>query len=127
MKGMTDTRSIQELAQIFDPPAVQQPMRNTSVDATKQNELIERAVERRQDDMQTIQTEREQYKVELEKRLREQEEMLNPEKFESQKSFVEMIDENTVPGQVRKQRDDMNRGRMHITPQGVIGEEDNDR
>ena len=123
-KGMTDTRSIQELAQIYDPPAVQQPMKNSSSDSAKQNELIERAVERRQGDMQKIQSERNKYQEELEQRLKEQEEILNPKKYESQKSFVEMVEENTIPGQVRKQREELNKGRMHITPQGIIGNDD---
>lgn len=120
LQGMTDTRGIKELAQIYDPPAVQQPMKNSAGDNTRQNELIERAVERRQGDIEKIKSEREIYQEELEKRLKEQEEMLNPQKYENQKSFVEMIDENTVPGQIRKQREDMNKGRTHITPQGII-------
>ncbi len=124
-QGMTDTRSISELAQIYDPPAVQQPMKTSSGDINKQNELIERAVERKQGDIERIKTEREKYQEELEKRLKEQEEMLNPKKYEIQKSFVEMIDENTVPGQVRKQREELNKGRSHITPQGIIENDDN--
>ncbi len=123
-QGMTDTRGIKELAQIFESPAMQQPMRTSNGDSNRQNELIERAVERRQGDIEKIKSEREIYQEELEKRLREQEEMLNPKKFESQKSFVDMIDENTIPGQVKKQREDLNKGRMHITPQGIV---DNDK
>ena len=122
--GMTDTRSISQLAQIYDPPAVQQPMKTSSSDISKQNELIQRAVERRQDDIEKIKTEREKYQEELEKRLKEQEEMLNPRRSELNKPFVEMINENTIPGQIRKQREELNKGRSHITPQGII--ENND-
>lgn len=125
-QGMTDTRSISELAQIYDPPAVQKPIKSGNSDNSKQNELIQRAVERRQGDIEKIKTEREKYQEELEKRLREQEEMLNPKKYESQKTFTEMIDENTIPGQIRKQREELNKGRTHITPQGIIGD-DNDK
>jgi len=121
---MTDTRSISELAQIYDPPAVQQPMKTTSSDISKQNELIQRAVERRQGDIEKIKTEREKYQEELEKRLKEQEDMLNPKKSELNKPFVEMINENTVPGQIRKQREELNKGRSHITPQGIIDNDD---
>jgi conjugal transfer ATP-binding protein TraC len=123
--GMTDTRSVQELAQIYDPPAVQQPMRTTTKDVSKQKELIDRAVERRQGDMKEIISERERYQRELEERIKEQEDMLNPQKRQSQKSFVEMIDENTIPGQIRKQREDLQRGKMHITPQGIVDNDDN--
>lgn len=124
-QGMTDTRGISELAQVYDPPAVQQPMKTGSSDIKKQSEMIERAVGRRQEDIEKIRTEREEYQKELEKRLKEQEEMLNPQKYERQKSFVEMIDENTVPGRVRKEREELQRGRAHITPQGVIGDDTN--
>jgi len=119
-RGMTDTRTIEQLAQVYDPPAVQQPMRNSLSDTTRQSTMIERAVERRQEDMQTITTERERYQKELEERLKAQEESMNPEKYQSQKSFLEMINENTIPGQVVKQREDLQKGRMHITPQGII-------
>ncbi len=123
-KGMTDTRSLQELAQIYEPPADQQPMKNLSADSTKQSELIERAVEKKQEDIQQIQSERSKYQEELEQRLKQQEEVLNPRKYESQKSFVDMVEENTIPGQVRKQREELNKGRTHITPQGIIENDD---
>ncbi len=123
-KGMTDTRSLQELAQIYEPPADQQPMKNISADATKQSELIERAVEKKQEDIQQIQSERSKYQEELEQRLKQQEEVLNPRKYESQKSFIDMVEENTIPGQVRKQREELNKGRTHITPQGIIENDD---
>lgn len=123
-KGMTDTRSISELAQIYDPPAVQQPMKNSSGNAARQNELIQKAVDRRQEDMSVIEDERVKYQRELEKRLEEQERMLNPEKFEGEKSFVERMDEQTIPGMVRKSREDIQRGKSHITPQGLIDNDD---
>lgn len=123
-KGMTDTRSLQELAQIYEPPADQQPMKNLSADSTKQSELIERAVEKKQEDIQQIQSERSKYQEELEQRLKQQEEVLNPRKYESQKSFIDMVEENTIPGQVRKQREELNKGRTHITPQGIIENDD---
>ena len=124
-QGMTDTRGINELAQVYDPPAVQQPMKTGSMDMNKQSELIERAVDRRQEDIEKIRSEREEYQKELEKRLKEQEEMLNPGKYQNNKSFVEMIDENTVPGRVVKEREEIQKGRTHITPQGVIGDDTN--
>ncbi len=124
-QGMTDTRSVEELAQIFDPPAVQQPMKTSKNDTAKQSEMIERAVERRREDMSQIEAERIQYQKDLEKRLQEQDRVLNPEKYASQKTFVDMIDENTIPGLVKKQREEIQKGRMHITPQGIIDNEEN--
>lgn len=124
LEGITDTRSISELAQLYDPPAVQQPVK-TGSGGEKQSELIERAVEKRQSDIEKIRIEREKYQQEIEKRLREQEEMLNPRKYENQKSFTEKIEENTVTGQIIKQREELNQGRVHITPQGIIGDDTN--
>lgn len=124
-QGMTDTRSISELAQVYDPPAVQQPMKTGSSDARKQSDLIERAVGRRQGDIEMIKSERDEYQKELEKRLQEQDRMLNPEKYEREKSFIQRIDENTVPGQIRKEREEIQRGKIHITPQGIVGDDTN--
>jgi len=118
-----DTRSIEDLAAIFDPPATQQPV-NTG---GRNEELIERAVGRRKEDIQTIQEEREKYQKELERMLREQEEALNPQKYEAQKSFSEIIDENTVPGQIKKEREEIQKGRTHITPQGIIGDDNEEQ
>jgi hypothetical protein len=122
-QGMTDTRSISELAQVYDPPAVQQPMKTGSGNARKQSDLIERAVGRRQGDIETIKSERNEYQKELEKRLQEQDRMLNPEKYEREKSFIQRINENTVPGQIRKEREEIQKGKMHITPQGIVGDD----
>ncbi|OGC45822.1 hypothetical protein A3J98_01770, partial [candidate division WS6 bacterium RIFOXYC1_FULL_33_10] len=65
-----DTRSIQELSAIFDPPATQQPVTTTN---GRNEEIIERAVGRRKEDINTIQEERDRYQKELERMLKEQE------------------------------------------------------
>ena len=118
--GGQDTRSIQELSTIFDPPATQQPITTSN---GRNEEIIEKAVDRRREDIQTIQEEREKYQKELERMLKEQEQSLNPQKYEYQKSFSEVIDENTVPGIIKKERDELNKGRSHITPQGLVGDD----
>ena len=115
-----DTRSIQELSAIFDPPATQQPVTTSN---GRNEEIIERAVGRRKEDINTIQEERDRYQKELERMLKEQEQSLNPQKYEYQKSFSEVIDENTVPGIIKKERDELNKGRSHITPQGLVGDD----
>jgi len=37
--------------------------------------------------------------------LKEQEEALNPQKYAAQRSFSDIIDENTVPGQIKKENE----------------------
>lgn len=116
-----DTRTVEELAAIFDPPATQQAV---STETSKNKSLIERAVGKRKEDMGKIQEERESYQEELKKRLEEQERELNPKKYESQKTFKDIINENTVPGQIISERQELQKGRQHITPQGMIGNDD---
>ena len=115
--GMTDTRTIAELAQIFEPPAEQQPMRDGN-SLERQQQVIQGAIYKRRDDQVQIEKERDQYQKELEERLRQQELELNPEKKMSQQTFLDSIKENTVSGQVMKSREDIQKGREHITPQG---------
>ena len=117
--GMTDTRTIAELAQIFEPPAEQQPMRDGN-SLQRQQQVIQGAIYKRRDDQIQIEKERDQYQKELEERLRQQELELNPEKKMSQTTFLDSIKENTVSGQVVKSREDIQKGREHITPQGPV-------
>ncbi len=118
-----DTRTIDELANIYDLPATQQQI---STESSKKKSLIERAVGKKKDDIEIIQEEREKYQEELKKRFEAQERELNPQKYESKKTFNEIIDENTVPGQIKKERAEIQKGREHITPQGIIGNEQDD-
>lgn len=118
-----DTRTIDELANIYDLPATQQPV---TMESSKQKTLIERAVGKRKEEIGIIQEEREKYQEELKRRFEEQEKELNPQKYESKKTFNEIIDDNTVPGQIKKERAEIQKGREHITPQGIIGNEQDD-
>jgi len=113
-------KSIEELSAIFEPPATQM---SVSTETPKNKDLIERAVGKRREDIKEIKEEREKYQEELKKRLEEQDRQLNPDKYKSQKSMGQLIEENTVPGQVMKERKEIQKGKMHITPQGVISDE----
>ena len=113
-------KSIEELSAIFEPPATQM---SVSTETPKNKDLIERAVGKRREDIKEIKEEREKYQEELKKRLEEQDKQLNPDKYESQKSMGQLIEENTVPGQVMKERKEIQKGKMHITPQGVVSDE----
>ena len=114
-------RSIEELSSIFEPSATQMSL---SKETPKNKDLIERAVGRRRENIIEIKEEREKYQEELKRRLEEQNKQLNPNKYESQKSMAQLIEENTVPGKVLKERKDIQKGNLHITPQGVVNNED---
>ncbi len=118
--NLPDTRSLEELSAIYDPPATQQ---SVSTESSKEKGLIERAVGKRKENIGIIEEERRDYQEELKKRLAQQERDLNPEKFEMQKGMKDLIEENTVPGKISKERRDLQKGREHITPQGLIGDE----
>lgn len=117
-EGVTDTRTIEELAQIFDPPAVQQPMRDGN--NSRESEIITGAIEKKEKQRLLLQDERIQYQEELEKRLAEQEKIINPDKYKNQDTFIDQLNQQTLTGQVLSSRKDIQRDRKHLTPQGVV-------
>ena len=118
-EGQEDTRGIDELSEIFDPPTAQKPMRDgKSLD--RQEQIIQDAIQRTEGQRSTIRSEREEYQKELEERLREQERELNPEKYQRDRTVLDDIRDNTISGQAVKSREDIQRGKKHLTPQGLI-------
>ncbi len=116
--GQEDTRTLEELAQIYDTPAQQRPMRDGKIG--RQDEIIQEALQRKETQKSFLEEERVQYQKELEERLRQQEMQLNPQKYESQKGFVQNIEEKTLSGQVIADRMKTQKGKSHLTPQGII-------
>lgn len=117
-EGQIDTRTIEELAQIYDPPATQQPIHKVS--GQRQDEIILGAVEKKESESKRLESERERYQRELEQRIKEQEKILNPDKYKDQAGFIDEINSRTVTGQVVSSRKDIQRGKSHLTPQGVV-------
>jgi len=118
MEGKTDTRSIEELAQPYDPPVTQQRVR--SVSGQRQDEIIRGAVEKKETESKRLQTERERYQQELEARIKEQEAILNPNKQKDQASFIDEINKRTITGQVVSSRKEIQKGNRHLTPHGTV-------
>lgn len=118
-EGEVDTRTIEDLSEIFDPPTEQKPMRDgRSLD--RQEKIIQEAIKKTEGQRSTIKSEREEYQKELEERLREQEKELNPDKYQRQRTVLDDIKDNTVSGQAVKSREDIQKGKKHLTPQGLI-------
>jgi len=117
-EGETDTRTIEELAQPYDPPATQHRVHN--VDGRRQDELIREAVEKKEGYSQKLDSERERYQKELEQRIAEQERIANPGKFSDQTRIINDINKRTITGQVINSRKDIQRGNKHLTPQGLV-------
>jgi type IV secretory pathway VirB4 component len=118
-EGQTDTRTIDDLSEIFDPPTEQKPMRDGK-DLKRQEQIIQEAIEQTKGERSTIEAEREEYQKALEQRLAEQEQKLNPEKYQRERTVLDDVRENTVSGQAIQSREDIQRGRKHLTPQGLI-------
>jgi hypothetical protein len=94
-QGMTDTRPIEEMAQIYEPPAEQQVMNNVSA-INRQQQVIMQAIDKRKEEQVQIEDERKQYQKELEARLKQQELELNPNKQKSQQTFLDEIKQKTI-------------------------------
>jgi hypothetical protein len=118
-EGQIDTRTIDELSEIFDSPTEQKPMKDGE-DLHRQEKIIQEAIKKTKDQRSTIRSEREEYQRELEERLKEQEKKLNPEKYQIERTVLDDVKENTVSGQAVQSREDIQRGRKHATPQGLI-------
>jgi len=117
--GIEDTRTIEEKAQIFEAPTIMQPAREqTSV--TQQMNLIEKAAQRRKEEKEQIEKERDIYEKEVREKLQKQDEELNPDRYAHKRTFQDEIEENTIPGQVVKERRNIQKNRQHMTPQGMV-------
>ncbi|MDD3474522.1 MAG: ATP-binding protein [Candidatus Dojkabacteria bacterium] len=117
--GIKDSRSIEELAQVFEPPTLQRPAVQAN-SASKQLSMIQKATQKREEEKLQIEEERKKYEEEVRKKLEEQERTLNPDKYKHTRTFQDDIDENTIPGQVVKNRRDIQKDSQHITPQGIV-------
>ena len=116
-EGITDTRTVEELAQIFDPTAVQQPMRDGNM---RESEIIIEAIEKKEKQREILLDERVKYQEELEKRLAEQEKIINPDKSKKEETFIDALNQRTLTGQVVSSRKDIQKGKKHLTPQGFV-------
>lgn len=119
MQGMTDTRGIEEMSQIYEPPT-QQSSSEEMGNVQRQDQIIQEAIQKRIKDETIIKDERDRYKQELEQRIKEEEKLLNPQKFKSQQSFLEELKQDTLSGQVIQSRQDVQKDRQHLTPQGLV-------
>ncbi len=124
MQGMTDTRGLEEMSQIYEPPA-EQSSSDDMGNAQRQDQIIQDAIEKRMKNETIIQNEREQYRKELEERIKEEEKRLNPQKTRSQQSFLDDIKQDTLSGQVIQSRQDIQKDKQHLTPQGLVESYDN--
>jgi len=116
---MTDTRGLEEMSQIYEPPA-QQSSSEEIGNVQRQDQIIRKAIQKRIEDETVIKDERERYKKELEEKIKEEEKLLNPQKLKNQRSFLEELKQDTLSGQVIQSRQDIQKDKQHLTPQGLV-------
>jgi len=115
--GKEDTRTIQELAALFSPP-ITQSILTSQAENKKQGEMLKKAVEQRKTDVQQIQKERSDYEIELERRLKEEKDQ------KIRQGILKDIEDNSLTEQLVKKRKELQKGSLHITPQGYIEQDD---
>jgi hypothetical protein len=109
---------MEELAQVFDTPTQQKPMKDGKI--ARQEEIIKHAVEKKETEKTFLEEEREQYQKELQERLKQQEMQLNSGGYQQQKDFLQKIEDSTISGQVVSDRMKIQKGKGHLTPQGIV-------
>jgi conjugal transfer ATP-binding protein TraC len=118
-EGQTETRSLHEFSEIYEAPAEQKTMERAA-NLNRQDQIIEEAIKKTGEERTLLQKERKEYQKELEERLREKELELYPENEDLRKTHKDHIEENTLAGQVRKSREEIQDGKKHLTPQGIV-------
>lgn len=66
------------------------------------------------------------YEQEIRDRLQKQDQELNPDRYAHKRTFQDEIEENTIPGQVVKDRRNIQKDRQHMTPQGMVNFSEDD-
>lgn len=106
-----DNRPIEEMAEMYAPPSVAQPIKE-SVDIDNRGTL-QKAVQNRRAQIDKIIEEKLQYAA-------------SPLSGRSSESNNGLANSQSLTDQVVAQREQMNKGRTHLTPQGIVGVDDSD-
>lgn len=130
----TGERSIQELAQLYAPPAQQDPIKNQvnvnrgviekAVESRKQqiNDMVENNLRQNQAPQGSAQPGGKSY----EERLRENSERFaQPQQTTSNETYFDDL-EPSLTDQIRQERERLQKGKSHMTPQGIVGDIDED-
>ena len=120
-RGQPDTRTIEELAQVY-VPEVSQAKSGTNLG--RQEQIIQGAIAKTESQEESLNKEREQYKRELEERLRQQDMQRNPERYKNQKDFLTDLDERSISAQVVKSRKETQKGVYHATGSAISDEDE---
>lgn len=120
--GLDENRPLEELAMIYEPPAVQRPIKG-GVDVN-QRDIVQKAIAQRKTDIKELvkdKIEYEQYKEQ--KRLEEETgaSPITPNQYGIKASSYLQNATPSITDQLLQQRNEINKNATHITPQGIVG------
>ncbi|MCK9368782.1 DUF87 domain-containing protein [Candidatus Dojkabacteria bacterium] len=110
--GIPQDMSKEDLSSIFEPPAVQRPIKD-GVD-TNQRDIIQKAISQRKEDIKEIVKDKIEYQTYLEQKERE-------EKYGINASPLLQTATPNLTDQIVAQREQLQKDKFHLTPQGEIG------
>ncbi len=114
-EGVNANRTIEEIAQIYDPPAVQRPIKSGV--NVNQRDVVQQAIEQRKTDIKKLVQDKISYQQYLEEKQKAEE---KGQTYGVGASPFLQDAPKSVTDQVVHQRNQMNEGKMHITPQGEV-------
>lgn len=126
-----DTRTVEELSQLYESPAMQSAIK-ANVDFEKSNSNLERAMQSRRAQIQKMMDEKLQYQAvpkEGQPKVGNYygtNPSLSGNSQENQSGFDPMKGEGTLTDYIAAQRQQLQQGRSHLTPQGMVSPSDND-
>lgn len=97
-KNLPDNRTMEELSQVYEPPSVQSPIKEGVT--LKQKSTMSKAVVNRKEEIERMMEEKLQYAQPIQEEEGAQ----------------------TMSEYVASEREKMNKGRTHLTPQGIVGD-----
>lgn len=115
-EGLLPNRTIQEMAEMFEPPAVSRPIKEAV--ETGQRDIISKAISQRKEDIKELLKDKIEYQKYLEEKAKK--EQYGVDASPMLQGMPKPLGEQAVADRQRLQ---MNQ--THMTPQGIIGEEDN--
>ncbi len=118
--GLDDKRSLEEMAQIFEPPAVQRPIKSGV--NVNQRDIVRVALDKRKEDIKQLVKDKldySDYLAEKQKKEAEEEKKLNIGYGISASPLLQTAPKS-ITDQIIEQRNDVNKDTNHLTPQGFI-------
>lgn len=119
VKGGVDmNRSVEELSQIYDPPAVQRPIKSGV--NVNQRDIVQKALDQRKADIQQLVKDKLDYKDYLTQKEKQEEEADKKLSYGIDASAFLKSAPKSITDQIVQQRNNSIKDQNHLTPQGMV-------